>query len=123
MVNKLWNSAGAGFSEPRALSYQGTGPHNGFNGLNIVLRTVRGGKAFDFCLEVFRRYDLIPQISRSAVVNAFKRIQNDLVTSQVLSMSSKHFALRDDAVVRMVGQCRYCERVRTRRSGRDLSIS
>ena len=43
----------------------------------------RGGWALDFWFEIARWQALIPQISRSAVISAFKRLRNDLVTSQV----------------------------------------
>ena len=48
----------------------------------------RGGKAFTFWLEIVCRQDFIPQISRSAVVNAFTYLQNNLVTSQVIAFAA-----------------------------------
>ncbi len=42
----------------------------------------RGRKVFNFWPEIVCRQEFIPQISRSAVVNAFKYLQKDPVTSQ-----------------------------------------
>ena len=48
-----------------------------------------GDMAFGFWLEIGCLQDLIPQISRSAVISAFKYLQNNLVTSQATPLSAQ----------------------------------